>query len=56
MKKIKWEYKHSTFGVRQKVQDAIDYSNDIGQDGWEMCGIVKSNGVPCYIFKRPLKT
>lgn len=45
--RIKWEYKEVTISP---VHNNTDYLNELGEQGWEMCGYDGKYGVA--VFKR----
>jgi len=51
----KWEYKHEIFSAGSPDFKQL---NQLGQNGWELCGITKidfpNNNNQVYIFKKPL--
>jgi hypothetical protein len=49
-KRTQWEYKEETLHFKGAKQRLL---NDLGKEGWELCGIMNDSHATAY-FKRPI--
>ena len=52
MKTIKWEYSLKKYKIDDTVM-IFDF-NKLGQEGWEMCGVIRGTVGQVFFFKRLL--
>jgi hypothetical protein len=53
----KWEYKTIRHDLTTETRgdDAQSKLNALGEDGWELCATVRTDGLPFLLLKRPAK-